>query len=57
VVQEILSGGCEGPMEWKRENVLLVHDQKCLRKCRFGVPYSHEGLGDEGGTNKWCVVC
>jgi hypothetical protein len=44
-------------MERKREIVLLVHDQRCLRKCRVGALHSHEGLGAEGGTNKWCVVC
>jgi hypothetical protein len=35
----------QGPIEWEGENVLDVHDQKGLGKCKVGTPHSHEGLG------------
>ncbi len=29
----------EGLIEWKGENVLHVHDQRGLGKCRVGAPH------------------
>lgn len=37
-------------MEWKKEKVLPVHDQRCLGKWKVGVLHSHEGLGASRGN-------
>jgi hypothetical protein len=31
-------------MEWEGENVIVVHDQRGLGKCKVGTLHSHEGL-------------
>jgi hypothetical protein len=46
----------EGLVEWKGENVLHVHDQGGLGKCRVGALHLHKNLGLVRGTSGWCVV-
>ncbi len=36
-------------MEWEWKNVLVVHDQKGLGKCKVGTLHSHERLGASKG--------
>jgi hypothetical protein len=40
----------EGLIKWKGENVLHVHDQRGLGKCRATTPHSHEKLGVHKGN-------
>jgi hypothetical protein len=40
----------KGLVEWKREKVLHVHDEKGLRKCKIGASHSHKRLGAGKGN-------
>jgi hypothetical protein len=38
-------GQLYGSIKWEGENVLAVHDQGGLGRCKVRTPHSHEGLG------------